>query len=55
MSSLDQSELNQTFTAKCQEMVTYLKQNHVVKAVGERHLTGNMLLNLAMEYVEALN
>ena len=55
MSSLDQAELNSTFTAKCHEMVTYLKQNHVVKAVGERHLTGNMLLNLAMEYVEALN
>lgn len=26
-----------------------------MKAIGERHLTGNMLLNLAMEYVESLN
>ena len=36
-------------------MVLALKQSHVVKAIGERHLTGNMFLNLAMEYVDALN
>jgi hypothetical protein len=36
-------------------MVTHLKQNSVVKAIADRNLTGNMLLNLAMEYVEALN
>lgn len=32
-----------------------MKQNIVVKAVADRNLTGNMLLNLAMEYVDALN
>ena len=36
-------------------MITSLKQNHIVKAIGDRHLTGNMLLNLAMEYIESLN
>jgi len=55
LTSLDEAELNTSFNSKCKEMVTHLKQNHVVKAIGERHLTGNMLLNLAMEYVEALN
>lgn len=55
LGSLNESELEPSFTAKCKEMVTSLKQNHVVKAIGDRHLTGNMLLNLAMEYVESLN
>jgi len=36
-------------------MITHLKQNTVVKAIADRNLTGNMLLNLAMEYVDALN
>ena len=53
--SLNESELEPNFSAKCKEMITALKQNHVVKAIGDRHLTGNMLLNLAMEYVESLN
>ena len=36
-------------------MVTLLKQNAVVKSIGNRDLTGNMLLNLAMEFVDSLN
>ena len=55
LSAVKESELNATFNAKAKELVTFLKQNCVVKAIGERHLTGSMLLNLAMEYVEALN
>ena len=55
LDELAEAELDETFAAKCAEMVTNLKQNAVVKAFGERHLTGNMLLNLAMEFVDALN
>ena len=32
-----------------------LKMNFVVKTINERPLTGNMFLNLAMEYIDALN
>ena len=55
LDELTEAELDDTFSAKCSEMVTALKQNAVVKAFGDRHLTGNMLLNLAMEFVDALN
>lgn len=55
LSELTEADLNETFNSKCSEMVTALKQNAVVKAIGDRNLTGNMLLNLAMEYIEALN
>ena len=55
LSELNENELDQVFNAKCQEMITSLKQNSVAKAIGDRHLTGNMLLNLAMEFVDSLN
>ena len=55
LSELQASELNQAFETKCLEMIIHLKQNAVVKSIGDRHLTGNMLLNLAMEYIESLN
>ena len=52
---LTESDLNETFNSKCNDMVTHLKQNAVVKSIGNRDLTGNMLLNLAMEFVDSLN
>ena len=55
LSELAETDLNETFNSKCMEMVTALKQSAVVKSIGDRQLTGNMLLNLAMEYVDALN
>ena len=37
------------------DFILQLKMNFAVKAINDRPLTGNMLLNLAMEYIEALN
>ena len=37
------------------DFILQLKMNYVVKAINERPLTGNMFLNLAMEYIDALN
>jgi len=45
-------DLNEIFNVKVKDMAFQLKQNTVVKAIGERQLTGNMLLNLAMEFVD---
>jgi len=55
LNELQASDLNEGYNSKVAEMTTLLKQNTVVKSIGERHLTGNMLLNLAMEFVDSLN
>ena len=50
-----ETELTKGFTQGVSDLVLQLKMNFVVKAINDRPLTGNMFLNQAMEYVEALN
>ena len=50
-----ETELTKGFVQGVSDLVLQLKMNFVVKAINDRPLTGNMFLNLAMEYVEALN
>ena len=52
---MPESELTKAFTQGMSDLLLQLKSNHVVKAINDRPLTGNMFLNLAMEYVEAIN
>ena len=52
---MPESELSKAFTQGMSDLLLHLKSNHVVKAINDRPLTGNMFLNLAMEYVEAIN
>ena len=55
LAELQEMDLNEAFNVKVKDMTLQLKQNTVLKAIGERQLTGNMLLNLAMEFVDQLN
>jgi len=52
---MQESDLKEEFTSACSDFVLQLKMNFVVKAINNRPLTGNMFLNLAMEYIECLN
>ena len=55
LAELQEMDLNEAFNVKVKDMTLQLKQNTVLKAIRERQLTGNMLLNLAMEFVDQLN
>ena len=55
LEELQEHDLTDEFRNKCAEIISTLKQEHVIKQINGRQLTGNMLLNLTMEYVDALN
>jgi hypothetical protein len=52
---MQESQLTKQFAQSCSDFILQLKMNFAVKAINHRPLTGNMLLNLAMEYVDTLN
>ena len=45
----------QVFATKSTDLFINLKQSASAKLINGRHLTGNMFLNLTLEYVDALN
>ena len=49
------TELTKAFSQAMSDLTLHLKMNFVVKAINDRPLTGNMFLNLAMEYIDSLN
>ena len=51
----DSTKIRDEFKSEAQKLMLDLKQNHRVKEINGKPMTGYMLLNLALEYVDALN
>ena len=51
----DSKKIRDEFKSEAEKLMLDLKQNHRVKEIDGKPMTGYMLLNLALEYIDALN